>query len=297
MIQLPEILPEKIWLSFDWAQAELYALCLFSKDEALKSALLSQDVHRYVIHRLYDISMDDVSPEQRNLSKLLSFSLIYSGFDLDTCRSIVFKRSGGTLEMDQIDAALTRYQEEFHGLFDWVTDALMRWHQSGGEVRYLFGARKLIRYPDYLKADLTALRKSRSGRVAINTYGQNSVGLLLKYVLASIYRDSFLRETTSQYIPIFDALAMLVQTQHVGIVHKHLNRIATPILRFEGFEIQMKAEWKIGIESWGQSHLINYVPPNSDPIILEWEPFQASASSSEPLSTDSQNILNPFCIT
>lgn len=294
MTQLPDTLPQQVWLGFDWSQAELYALTLFSQDQVLKDALYSSDVHRYVIHRLYDVPMEEVTSKQRDLAKIISYALIYSGFDLDTTRAIVFRKSNGTLGMDAIDDALQRYQQEFHGLFDWVGTALVDWFQHAGEVRYLFGARKVIHYPDYQKPDLDSLRRSRHGRVAINTYGQNSIGLLLKWVYAQIYRDPFLRQNTTQHIPVFDAMSMLVTTAHLGEVHARLNQFVTPVLRYNGFEIQMKAEWKLGLESWGKSHTLNLPGQAADPITIEWDVPNREEPTLPPL-TATVNV-NPFSI-
>jgi len=291
---LPATLPKQVWLGFDWSQAELYALTLFSQDQVLKDALYSQDVHRYVIHRLYDIPMEAVSSKQRDLAKIISYALIYSGFDLDTTRAIVFRKSNGTLDMAAIDEALQRYQQEFSGLFDWVGQALNDWFQHGGEVRYLLGARKVIRFPDYQKPDLDSLRRSRHGRVAINTYGQNSIGLLLKWAYAQIYRDPFLREHTTQHIPVFDAMSMLVTTEHLAEVQQRLADIVTPVLRFNGYEIQMKAEWKLGVESWGQSKTLDLPGRSDNPRILEWSVPNRAEPTLPPLTATVD--VNPFSI-
>lgn len=294
MLELPANLPRQVWLGYDWSQAELYALTLFSQDQVLKDALYSQDVHRYVIHRLYNIPMEDVTSKQRDLAKIISYALIYSGFDLDTTRAIVFRKSNGTLDMAAIDEALQRYQQEFHGLFDWVSTALVDWFQHAGEVRYLFGARKVIRYPDYQRPDLDSLRRSKYGRVAVNTYGQNSIGLLLKWAYAQIFRDDFLRDNTTQHIPVFDAMSMLVTTAHIGEIFERLNRIVTPVLRFNGFEVQMKAEWKIGLESWGQASLLDVPARAADPIVLEWSLPNREAPALPPLHATVN--VNPFSI-
>lgn len=291
MTAIPAKLPAAIWLSFDWAQAELYQLCLFSKDEALKAALLSTDVHRSVIAGMYGIDPETVTEERRNLSKIVSYALIYSGFDLDTTRAIVFRKANGSLTMQQIDEALALYQERFHKLFDWVNESLTSWFQSGGEVRYMLGSRKLVRYPDYQRADLDALRRSKPGRTAINTYGQNSVGLLLKKVYSHIWRNPVLRDNMLEHIPVFDAMSMLVRTEKLGEVLEHLQPLVTPLFRFDGFEIQMKADWKIGLRSWGELQKLDLPARSANPLVIEWE-RPTPAEATVPLIQRSE--VNPF---
>lgn len=293
----PQLLPGWMWLSWDWAQAELYMLCLFSQDTVLRDALYSKDVHRYVIFRMYGKPMEDVTEQERDLAKIISYALIYSGFDFDSTISNVVKKAPW-LTREQVVAALQKYVEEFHMLFDWTGRALLDWYDAEGNVAYLYGQRKKILFPDYLKREDGPLRRNTQGRVAINTYGQNSVGLLLKMFLAKLRADAYLHQNTRQHIPLFDAHSCQVKTTEVLGVQRQLHHLATPILRLNGFEIRMKADWKASLTSWGDLKKIP-VPAGVDqinPWVLEWsaEPLAVAPPEAIQDADLEHNPFNPF---
>lgn len=288
---LPELLPDHIYLGWDWAQAELYLLCLFSQDANLRTALYSTDVHRYVISMMYGIPMDQVTEKQRDLAKILSYALIYSGFDVESTLSIVMKKAK-ELTKEQVTEALNRYIAAFQDLFEWTGRALLDWHDSNGWVSYFMGQRKQILYPDYLKREEGALRRSTPGRTAINTYGQNSVGLLLKAYLSQVYRTPFLRQNLTQHLPLFDACTHLCRTENLLEVQDHLSWLAQPLLRHNGFEVQMKADWKASLVSWGDMVKIDSPVATRDPWLLTWD-SQPMQPTDRPIADTS---INPFAL-
>ena len=103
--------PNRIWVGFDFDQAEMYFLCLFSKDLALKQALQSQDFHKYVAALLDEIQLNEVNDGQREMAKTLSYNLIYSGFNIGITRANILKKRPDLSE-DQISEALEKYQEK-----------------------------------------------------------------------------------------------------------------------------------------------------------------------------------------
>jgi hypothetical protein len=153
--------------------------------------------------------------------------------------------------------------------------------------------KKLIMFPDYLKPEEDALRRSTDGRTALNTYGQNSVGLLLKCYLAEIAKVPMLRQVIKQHLPLFDACTHLVRTDMLSEIQAHLHYLATPVLRRDDFEIQMRVEWKASLRSWGDMSPIPDPPaelvPNP-PWLLAWN----SPAPSLDLTPVSDATHNPF---
>lgn len=262
--------PSKVWLGFDFDQAEMYFLCLFSKDIELKRALYSKDFHKYVASMLDDIPMEDISPEQREMAKTLSYQLIYSGFNTGIAKGNILKKRRD-LNEEKVSEALEKYQEVFFCLFNWVKQAAVDWFQDQGYMTYFMNAKKFINVPAYLPCEPDKLLNSHQGRLCINVYGQNSVGLLLKYVMSNMFRDDMVRNNISQIIPVFDAIYMLVNTKVLSQVINKINRFTTPIIKHNDFEIRMRVSWKLSVKSWGE--MIKIEAPNSNDngaIIYEW---------------------------
>lgn len=262
--------PSKVWLGFDFDQAEMYFLCLFSKDIELKRALYSKDFHKYVASMLDDIPMEDISPEQREMAKTLSYQLIYSGFNTGIAKGNILKKRRD-LNEEKVSEALEKYQEVFFCLFNWVKQAAVDWFQDQGYMTYFMNAKKFINVPAYLPCEPDKLLNSHQGRLCINVYGQNSVGLLLKYVMSNMFRDDMVRNNISQIIPVFDAIYMLVNTKVLSQVINKIHRFTTPIIKHNDFEIRMRVSWKLSVKSWGE--MIKIEAPNSNDngaIIYEW---------------------------
>jgi len=155
------------------------------------------------------------------------------------------------LDADYLEEMLNKYAETFFMLFEWVNKTVLDWYDDAGYVTYFMGAKKHIPVPEYLKRDIEKLAGNKSGRTAINTYGQNSTGLLLKFVYSEMWEDEIIREHTCQHIPIFDAMYMLVDLEHVHEVVQRIDYYATPVLEHDGFQMRMGTDWKASMISWG----------------------------------------------
>lgn len=269
MEELNKVYPHKVWAGFDWKQAEMYFLCLFSKDNALKQALLSSDFHRFVASLLEDIPMEEVSETKREAAKTLSFNLIYSGFNIGITKGNVLKKRRDLSE-EQVTDALEKYQEVFFCLFNWVKQAVVDWYLNQGYMTYFMGAKKFISIPSYLPCEPDKLLNSKQGRLCINTYGQGSVGLLLKYVYSNMFRDKVVRFNTSEHIPIFDSMNFLVDTKQLDSVMEKVDNYATPVLCHNNFSIQMAIDWKLSTKSWGDMKKIKYCNEDKKQILYSW---------------------------
>lgn len=270
------MVPAEAWVSFDWSQAEVYKLALFSQDHVLYHALSSQDFHGFVAKSVFpdvpeNCPIDLIKtayPDLRELAKTLTFAFIYSSFDIKVAAAIVMSERP---DMDEavVVAALEKYIATFRIAFDWVQTALATWAQGDQTVTYAFGGRKWLECPPYLKPE--SYGSHQSGRTAINTYGQNSVGLLLKHTMAHLAKQEAFPQHTTEYIPVFDALYFKCSTTHLAEVMKELHHAVTPVLSLhpenhwykEGaFSIQMKAEFKVSCKSWGEVQTVKC--PESD---------------------------------
>ena len=241
--------PKYIWAGFDWSQAEVYALCVASKDEQLRKDLLSTDFHREVASSLYNVKPEEITKEQRELSKVVTYRLLYTGLDLDLSKSALYQAG---FDQASADLAVERYRNRYPQLFSFVEEQLLSWYHSGGTIHYLLNQTKVCPVSEWLKDDLNKIRQDKQARVAINTIAQNSIGLLMKLCYSEMLHDSEILEHTSQHIPIFDAFYFLVETARLYEVLNKVNAILTPTLRNGDFTLSMNGEWKISLKSLGE---------------------------------------------
>jgi len=251
------MIPSKIWLGFDWSQAELRFLCMFSKDSVLRDALNSGDVHSYVASLLFDKDISDVGKLEREDAKTFQYELIYSGFDINVAGNSFINKYP---KCDQVKVweYLNKYKEIFFQLFNWVSSAVMEWYDNEGVVRYFMGAEKKIQVPPYFRGyDIHRLLSSKPGRIAINTYGQNSVGLFMKMILSEIYKNKEVYSSCSQFIPVFDAIYFLCESDKSNKVIEFIDSVAGGIIEDEGFSVAMNCDWMVSFNSWGDMNRID----------------------------------------
>lgn len=267
------LIPARMWVSYDWSQAELYLLTLFSQSTSLYSALTSDDFHNTVatwaLKGPNSFMTDEVPPEYREIAKTLTFAFVYSTFDVKVAAAIV-KNKLPNLDSDLLAEAIERYAARIPDLMAWVDRHIARWGDLEANptstFNYAFGCAKYIERPIYLESG--TLGSSKNGRVATNTMGQNSVGHLLKVVLASMRKDPILgtcgTAQVSQIIPVFDALYFTSNTidlaDTVASLSKHINCDLSLNPHLEGcmrdeyestFSVRMRSDIKTSLDSWG----------------------------------------------
>lgn len=267
------LIPARMWISFDWSQAELYLIALLSQSASLIQALTSDDFHNTVagwtLQGPSTFTGTTVPPEFREIAKTLTFAFVYSTFDVKVAAAIV-RAKLPNLDPELLALAIERYAERVPDLMAWVDRHIQRWgdleHNPTSTFNYAFGAAKYIERPEYLVG--VNLGSSKQGRVATNTMGQNSVGHLLKVVLAGMRKDPTLQHKgtaeVSTMIPLFDALYFTAKTTElaktVNALSEHINCTLVLDPHFDGamrdtvedsFAVTMKTDIKVSLQAWG----------------------------------------------
>jgi len=124
----------KLLLSLDYSQIELRILAHMADLPAMKQAFAEgQDIHAATASEMFNVPLDQMTPEIRRQAKAINFGVIYgiSGFGL--ARNLRIPRA-------QAQGFIDRYFERFPGIKDYMeeTKAFAKEH---GFVRTLFGRR------------------------------------------------------------------------------------------------------------------------------------------------------------
>ena len=126
--------PGKVLVSLDYSQIELRILAHVAGIEALKQAFRDgQDIHAITASEMFNVPLDQMTPEIRRQAKAINFGVIYgiSGFGL--ARNLRIPR-------DQAQGFIDRYFERFPGIRAYMDDTI-RTARERGHVETLFGRR------------------------------------------------------------------------------------------------------------------------------------------------------------
>ncbi|MGI3210272.1 DNA polymerase I [Roseovarius tibetensis] len=119
-------------VSLDYSQIELRILANIAQLDTLKQAFREgQDIHALTASEMFNVTMDDMTPEIRRQAKAINFGVIYgiSGFGL--ARNLRIPRS-------EAQGFIDRYFERFPGIKDYM-DATTSFAKENGFVQTLFG--------------------------------------------------------------------------------------------------------------------------------------------------------------
>lgn len=175
---------EHVVVSADYSQVELRIMAHLSGDKALRQAFLDgEDVHTATAAKIFGVSLDEVTREQRRRAKTANFGIIYgiSAFGLATRLRIPRSEA-----KELIDGYFTHYPGVKEYMERVVAEARER-----GYVETIFGRRRYLRD---IRSN-NSMTRSLAERNAINAPIQGSAADIMK--IAMIEVDSLLRERGS----------------------------------------------------------------------------------------------------
>ena len=126
--------PGNVLVSLDYSQIELRILAHMAGIDALKTAFAEgQDIHAATASAMFDVPLDEMTPEIRRQAKAINFGVIYgiSGHGLG--RNLRIPRG-------EAQSFIDAYFEKFPGIKDYMNDMKAR-ARADGYVETLFGRR------------------------------------------------------------------------------------------------------------------------------------------------------------
>jgi DNA polymerase-1 len=168
--------PGNTLLSVDYSQVELRIVAHMSNDETMLAAFQAgQDIHAATAAAIYEVSIDQVSKEQRNRAKGVNFGLIYgmSAFGLSRYTDIT---------LAEAEDFVNAYFEQFPGVKNYL-DGMKTQAAEKGYVETLLGRR---RYFLGLKTQTNRNIRSREEREAINAPIQGTAADIMKIAMLRV---------------------------------------------------------------------------------------------------------------
>ena len=168
--------PEGCYLLMaDYSQIELRLLAHLSGDQVLSEAFRSgKDIHTQTAAEVFGLSLDEVSPEQRNAAKAINFGIIYGISSFGRAKGINLTR---VQAQEYIDSYFLRYP-----MVKAYLDGLVEQGKQQGYVTTLAGRR---RYLPNLRSRNFALRNF-AARTAMNTPIQGSAADIIKLAMLRV---------------------------------------------------------------------------------------------------------------
>ncbi len=224
----------------DYSQIELRIMAHLSGDAGLLTAFnAGLDVHRATAAEVFEVSLDDVSGDQRRKAKAINFGLIYGMSAFGLARQLHLGRHEA---QDYID----RYFERYPGVQAYM-DSTREIARAQGYVETLFGRRLYL-------PEINARNKMRAQaaeRTAINAPMQGTAADIIKRAMLSV--DQWLASSNNgarMIMQVHDELVLEVPESGVETVSGELCDIMSGAAELR---VPLLVEAGMG-DNWDQAH-------------------------------------------
>ena len=224
----------------DYSQIELRIMAHLSSDAGLLHAFANElDVHSATAAEVFDVSLDEVTTDQRRKAKAINFGLIYGMSAFGLAKQIGVARGEAQEYID-------RYFARYPGVADYM-DATRAIAHEQGYVETLLGRRLYL-------PEINARNKQRqlaAERTAINAPMQGTAADIIK--LAMIDVDAWLTETAldaKMIMQVHDELVFEVADEACEtLCNSVTERMANVI------ELQVPLLTEVGVgANWDEAH-------------------------------------------
>ena len=199
----------------DYSQIELRIMAHLSDDPSLLTAFKEgQDVHRATAAEVFEVSLDEVSGDQRRKAKAINFGLIYGMSAFGLAKQLHLGRHEAQEYID-------RYFERYPGVAQYM-DRTRAIAKEQGFVETLFGRRLYL-------PEINARNKMRvqaAERTAINAPMQGSAADIIKRAMLSV--DQWLEQgdaNAHMIMQVHDELVLEVANDEVDAVTNQVCRL------------------------------------------------------------------------
>lgn len=190
-------------VQFDFAQAEIRVIASLANDENLITAITAgADMHKEVAAFMFNKSVADITPEERQAAKTLNFGVIYG---------MSAPALSGNLGISEEDAAdkLNLYMSRFKGVGSWIKQ-IHEYAKRNASVVTPFG--RIRHLPEVNLADRYAV--SSALRQAQNSPIQATASDLTLWLLLYIFKK-LNKDKSSFIISVHDSGLYMVHESYI----------------------------------------------------------------------------------
>ena len=230
-----------ILVSLDYSQIELRILAHIAQIDALKQAFHDGlDIHAMTASEMFDVPLDQMTPEIRRQAKAINFGVIYgiSGFGL--ARNLRIPRA-------EAQGFIDRYFDRFPGIKEYM-DETIKFSKENNYVKTLFG--RVIHTPEInAKGPMAGFAK----RAAINAPIQGTAADIIRRAMIRV-PDAIKDLPAKMLLQVHDELLFEVKEEFSqDLVDKVQSIMETASLPFLKMDIPLSVDAGYGL-NWAEAH-------------------------------------------
>lgn len=228
------------FISADYSQIELRIMAHISKDIGLLQAFQEgEDVHSKTASEVFDVNIQEVTPDLRRNAKAINFGLIYgiSAFGL-----------GKQLGISRNLAAeyMAMYFEKYPGVKKYM-ESTKDFASQNGYVETLFGRRLYLR--DINASN--AIRRQASERAAINAPVQGTAADIMKIAMIKTHQAIKAENVEAKLIlQVHDELILDTPKKEIDSV---INLLTNSMMGAASLDVPLEIDVGVG-DNWDQAH-------------------------------------------
>ena len=169
--------PDGVIVSADYSQIELRIMAHISQDQHLIQAFREgRDIHSATAEKIFGISHDEVTPDQRRVAKTANFGIMYGISSFGLAQRLGISRTEAKKLIDDYFAA-------FPAIRSFIDDTIASARENG-YVETLFGRRRYL--PDISSRNATV--RALAERTAVNAPIQGTAADIIKMAMINVDR-------------------------------------------------------------------------------------------------------------
>jgi DNA polymerase-1 len=231
---------EYILMSADYSQIELRIIASIAEEANMIDAFVKgHDIHAATAAKVYNVALEDVTPEQRRNAKAVNFGIIYGQTPFGLSQSLGIPKKEAS---DIIDAYFVQYPRIKNYMNDTINFA-----REHGYVQTIMGRRRYLR--DIHSKNFTV--RGFAERNAINAPIQGSAADMIKVAMIHIHRSMQRHIKLSRMLlQVHDELVFDV---HKSEVEQMQQLVKTEMENAVKLNVPVVAEVGIG-KNWLEAH-------------------------------------------
>jgi len=221
-----------VMLACDYSQIELRVLAHISGAEKLIDAFNNDmDIHTKTAMDIFDVSVDDVTPNLRRAAKAVNFGIVYGISPYGLSQNI-------DVSVEEAKQFIQAYNENFPGITIYMEDTVL-YCKEHGYVETIMNRRRYIPAIN----DKNGMQRSFAERMAMNTPIQGSAADIIKKAMIEVFEKIDGKFKTKLIAQVHDEL---IFDCHPDEVDEITNIVIETMENTVNLDVKLKVDYNTG---------------------------------------------------